>query len=104
MLRELVKKVNDYLNCKGGLNLQEEELRALCKNCMGTFPIACLTRDDLEGRGYDTSKFTDNQLARLASKMGDSYVENDFWLCLDSFADLYNIPRKDKNTEITEGE
>ena len=94
MLRELVKAVDSYLNMKGGLNAQEEELRLLCNNCKGTFPISSLARADLEDKGYDTSGLTDDRMVRLASKMGDVYVENHFWESLEEFAALYNIPSK----------
>lgn len=94
MFRELVKKLDAYLNTKGGLNTQEEELRLLCENCKNTYPISCLSRTDLEDKGYDTSGLTDEQMANLASKMGDTYVENDFWISLEIFASMYNIPAK----------
>lgn len=96
MFTELVKKLDAYLNCKGGLNAQEEELRRLCNMCKGTFPISCLRREDLEKQGYKTSGLNDAQMKRLAEKMGDAYVENDFYDSLDTFAILHKIPQKNK--------
>ena len=96
MFRKLVKKLDDYLNCKGGLNAQEEELRSLCDTCKDVFPISCLMRDDFEKKGFDTSSLSDEQMARLAAKMGDAYVENDFHSSLETFASLYKVPQKNK--------
>lgn len=96
MFVQLVKELDAYLNCKGGLNAQEEELRKLCDMCIGTFPIACLRREDLEKQDFNVDGLTDSQMERLAEKLGDAYVENDFIDSLNTFAMLNNIPLKNE--------
>lgn len=59
----------------------------------GYFEITSLSRDDFEGRGYDTSKLSDTDMKYIAGKMADSYVENQFWIDIDYFADYYDLPK-----------
>lgn len=64
-----------------------------------SFMISSLSRADLRRIGFDASKKTvsDKTMERLASKLGDDYVENRFWDSLDTLAALFGIPRKSKN-------
>ncbi len=62
-----------------------------------SFPIASVSRADLEDKGYDTSEVDDATMERLASKMGDAYVENGFWIDLPITADYLEIPKKEEN-------
>ena len=59
------------------------------------FKITSVTREDLEMRGFDTTNITDAQMERLAQKMCDDYLEQMFWISLDSIAeDIIGIPKK----------
>ena len=57
-------------------------------------PIAVLHRDDFKAIGYDGSNLTDEQMERIASDMGDSYVTygGDYWSDLESWAEEFNLP------------
>jgi hypothetical protein len=59
------------------------------------FKITSVHRDDLEERGFDTSKVDDAAMERLARKMADAYVENCFWDDLETIADIIGIPRRE---------
>jgi len=62
-----------------------------------SFPIVSVSRADLEDKGYDTSEVDDATMERLASKLGDAYVENGFWIDLPIMADYLEIPKKEEN-------
>jgi hypothetical protein len=59
----------------------------------GGFPITSVAREDLETRGFDTSKVTDEQMADIADHMQDAYCDDAFWVELDVIADDMDIPR-----------
>lgn len=46
------------------------------------FVVCVLSRADLETLGYNPDSLSDTEMKRIASKMGDSYVENGFWIDL----------------------
>lgn len=63
------------------------------------FKISSVSREDLEHKGYDTSNVDDDTMRRLASKMGDDYVEQLFWIQIPILADYLGIPLKQKENE-----
>lgn len=63
------------------------------------FSITSVAREDLEEKGYDTSNVTDAQMRNLAKRLGDAYVENQFWIDLEIIADYLEIPKKHENGE-----
>lgn len=77
---------------------KEQEIKTLrdkLNHDDGAFQITSVHRDDLEGRGYDTSKVDDATMEQLASKMSDAYTGNDvFWIDLDIIADHLEIPKQ----------
>jgi hypothetical protein len=59
----------------------------------GYFPITSVHRDDLADRGFDVSDVTDEQMERLADKMGDIYVEfGGYWDSMEGIAGEMGIP------------
>lgn len=58
------------------------------------FTIARLHRDDLEAQGYDVTCVTDEEMEKIAKKLGDAYVENSFWVDLEIIADDLGIKQK----------
>lgn len=64
-----------------------------------SFAIAHVSRADLEDKGYDTSNVDDATMERLASKLGDAYVENGFWIDLPIMSDYLEIPKKENENE-----
>lgn len=67
-----------------------------------SFPIASVSRADLEDKGYDTSEVDDATMKRLASKMGDDYCEQLFWEHLPIMADYLEIPKKENDNDNEE--
>lgn len=61
------------------------------------FEISSVAREDLEEKGYDTSNVTDDQMRNLAKRLGNAYVENEFWIDLEIIADYLEIPKKIDN-------
>lgn len=59
------------------------------------FPITSLSRSDLEWKGYDLSNVDDDEIERIANKMGNAYLDNGYWEDLVAIADFENIPRKE---------
>ena len=59
-----------------------------------SFVIAEVSREDLEERGFDTSKVSDETMKKLASKLSDDYCEQLFWTSLDIMAEYLKIPKK----------
>lgn len=47
-----------------------------------TFNCVTLSRADFECLGYDTSNISDEQMERIASRIGDTLVENLYWECI----------------------
>lgn len=60
------------------------------------FVVCVLSRGDLEALGYNKDVLSDSEMKRLASKMGDAYVENGFWIDLKLFLEHYNVPTIDE--------
>lgn len=59
------------------------------------FPITFICEEDLISRGFDTSNVDDATMKRLASKMADDYLEQMFWISLDTLAEAIGIPKKE---------
>ncbi len=58
------------------------------------FEITSVSREDLEAKGFDTSKVSDEQMEELADKMADDYCEQLFWNSLYILAELQGIPKR----------
>ena len=59
------------------------------------FNITSVSREDLESRGFDTTNITDAQMEELAQRMCNDYLEQMFWISLDTIAeDIIGIPKK----------
>ncbi|MBM4350048.1 MAG: hypothetical protein FJ106_09225 [Deltaproteobacteria bacterium] len=59
----------------------------------GYFPITSIHRADLEDRGFDVTQVTDEQMERLAEKMGEVYVESGaFWNHMEDLSEEMGIP------------
>lgn len=63
-----------------------------------SFVITEVSREDLEGIGFDTSKVSDETMERLARKLGDDYCEQLFWTSLEIIAEYLEIPKRDIKT------
>ena len=58
------------------------------------FNCVTLSRADFEDLGYDTSNISDEQMARIASRIGDVLVENLYWECIREWG--YNMSKLNK--------
>ena len=58
------------------------------------FNCVTLSRADFEGLGYDTSNISDGQMERIASRIGDTLVENLYWECIREWGS--NMPKLNK--------
>lgn len=58
------------------------------------FPVTHTCREDLEGLGFNTSNVDDSTMQKLASKLGDDYVEQSYWIALPIIAEHLEIPKK----------
>lgn len=63
-----------------------------------SFVITEVSREDLEGIGFDTSKVSDETMERLARKLGDDYCEQLFWTSLEIIAEYLEIPKRNIKT------
>lgn len=59
------------------------------------FQITSICREDLESKGFDTSKVDDSTMKKIASKMADAYLDNGFWIDMPILAEHYGVPRRD---------
>jgi len=64
-----------------------------------SFPISCLSREDLEDKGFDASEVDDATMQRLADKLGNDYCEQMFWISLEIIAESMGIPMKEKTED-----
>lgn len=72
-----------YVNVEGREPKRKEE-----------FKCVTLSRADFECLGYDTSNISDAQMERIASKIGDTLVDNLYWECIREWG--YNMPKLNK--------
>lgn len=61
------------------------------------YPIASLSREDFEEKGWDTSKLDNSDMEYIARKMGESFIENQYWNDIEYFAERFGLPRKEKS-------
>lgn len=58
------------------------------------FKCVTLSRADFECMGYDTSNISDAQMARIASRIGHTLVNEFYWECIREWGD--NISKLNK--------
>lgn len=58
------------------------------------FKCVTLSRADFECLGYDTSNISDEQMERIASRIGDTLVENLYWECIREWGN--DMPKLNK--------
>lgn len=65
----------------------------------GFFHITSMSREDIKAVGYDPSAMTDDELRRMAEKIGDDIVGNQYWVSLKEYCAWNNIPKLEKEGE-----
>lgn len=58
------------------------------------FNCVTLSRADFEDLGYDTSNISDEQMERIASRIGDVLVDNLYWECIREWG--YSMSKHNK--------
>lgn len=51
------------------------------------FACVVLSRGDFECMGYDTNNISDEEMAHIARKIGDSIVSDSYWELIKIFAE-----------------
>lgn len=67
------------------------------ENRKETFNCVTLSRADFEDRGFDTSNINDEQMERIAQKIGETLVENLYWEGIDYWGTIMNMPPFEEN-------
>lgn len=70
-------------------------------NLHDRFAVAYVCRADLQHKGYDVSHVTDDDMERIASKIGDFFLDESFWSILVDVVDEMEIPKTGEKKEIT---
>lgn len=79
-----------YFEAKEKPTRQEKDFARQLKLYSDTFVVSCVTREDIEGRGFDTSNVSDETIERIADKMGENLCETGaYWDALDCYGAEY---------------
>lgn len=85
--------VEYFQNIENPTNTEQILLQSL-QSGIGYFPITRVSRDDLKAKGFWTNNVDDATMERLASKMGDAYLDNGYWIDLEIIAEHLDIPKR----------
>lgn len=91
MIQRLINDIRTYFEAK--VSLTPEEKRILAQLQAGHYPISTVHRKDLQAKGFDTRKISDDQMEELADQMSEDYLEQTFWVSLELIADGLGFPR-----------
>lgn len=62
------------------------------------FPVICITRDDLEWKGFKAKDLNDDTMEVISSKMSDYMLDElDYWSALVASCEWHGIPRKEED-------
>ena len=59
------------------------------------FEVCSLSKEDIEAEGFDASELDDDDMARIADKMGDLIHDVEYCYALRGACEYWNVPRKD---------
>lgn len=71
----------------------------MAENRKESFKCVVLSRADFEDRGFDTSNINDEQMERIAQKIGETLVENLYWECIDYWGEYAKMPKTEVEDE-----
>jgi len=63
------------------------------ENRKETFNCVTLSRADFEDMGFDTSNISDARMECIASRIGDTLVENLYWECIKVWGESEKMPK-----------
>lgn len=58
------------------------------------FPIASVSKEDLESRGFDVAAIDGDMMVNLAARMEEEYLRELFWFSLENIAKEMGLPMK----------
>ncbi len=58
------------------------------------FPIASVSKEDLEARGFDVTLIDGDMMVELAARMEEEYLRELFWFSLENNAKRMGLPTK----------
>jgi len=58
------------------------------------FPIASVSKEDLEARGFNVSLIDGDMMVELAARMEEEYLRELFWFSLEANAKRMRLPMK----------
>lgn len=87
MNRDFVEQLYQYFEQKENRTPDEDDIFSQLKGELPYFKVTSVCREDLESRGFDTSKVDDSDMETLASKLSDDYCEQMYWISLDIIAE-----------------
>lgn len=58
------------------------------------FPIASVSKEDLEARGFNVSLIDGDMMVELAARMEEEYLRELFWFSLEANAKRMGLPMK----------
>ena len=81
----------------GGFHMGNRSL--ICDAYYGAkeyFEVCSVHKDDIEQLGFDSSKLSEEDMLRIASRQGDLMTDCcDYWTALEGACEYWEIPRKD---------
>lgn len=94
-----INELKNYFSAKENLTEQEKGFLTVLTSCDDEFPITSVTRHDLAAKGFKAEEITDDQMDRLADRMGDDFCSQLFWESLENLSDYLGFPRTDEDEE-----
>ena len=82
-----LKRSYDTTKAQKGVIVQgsgKNEFLLVPTNLVDEFVVTCLSRQDVRKEGFDADKLTDDEMAEIASNLGDSFVgDGGYWDLID---------------------
>lgn len=92
MIRQLTQDLKNYFNAIENPTDTEKSFRDQLNS--GYFPITSVHRDDLEVKGFDVKKISDDDMRELAEKMSNDYCEQLFANSMEIIAsEILDFPK-----------
>lgn len=60
------------------------------------FEVTSISRCDLERLGYNVENITDEEMEKLAKLMADDYLEQLYWVSMDSIANRMGFKKNEE--------
>ena len=90
MVQQILDDIRAYFEAKTSLTPQEQDL--LQRLNEGFYPVALVSRENLQSCGFDTRSITDTQMRELAKRMRRCYGEQFFLSNMEAIAEALEFP------------